>query len=130
VDRGDRALPVTLRVAIGLMWGQALALALLLAFLVVAIGQQDARRLVSPVLWPFEILAALVVVTLVTLGWQLRRLRGWARGPVLALELLFAPIAYYLVGLSVVGILIIVSAIACVALLIAPASRTALGIRP
>jgi hypothetical protein len=130
VDGEDRALPVTLRVAIGLIFGQALALALLLGFLVVAIGQQDPKRLVSPVLWPFEVLALLVVVALVTLGWQLRRLRGWARGPVVALELLFVPITYYLIGLSVVGILVMASAVTCVALLISPASRTALGIRP
>ena len=130
VEQGDHALPTTLRWAVALLFAQAVSLAGLLGFLIAVIGGQRLARLVDRRLLPFEILALVVAVVLVLLGWQLRQRRAWARGPVVALELLFVPIGYYLGGLTVGGILTIVSALVCVGLLIAPASRAALGIRP
>lgn len=120
---------MTLRGAVALMFAQAVSLALLAVFLIAALGRDDTGQVVLDALLPFEILAWVVVVVLVLLGWQLIRLRRWARGPALALELLFVPLAYYVIGLRVVGIVVMVSALACVGLLITRASRTALGIR-
>lgn len=120
---------MTLRVAVALMFAQAVSLALLAVFLIAALGRDDTGAVVLDALLPFEILAWVVVVVLILLGWQLIRLRRWARGPALALELLFVPLAYYVIGLRPVGIVVMVSALACVGLLIARASRTALGIR-
>jgi hypothetical protein len=120
---------MTLRVAVALMFAQAVSLALLAVFLVAALGRTDSGRLALRAILPFEVLASIVVIVLVLLGWQLVRRRRWARGPALALELLFVPVTYYLVGLRLPGIVVIASALACVGLLIAPASRAALGIR-
>jgi hypothetical protein len=120
---------MTLRVAVALMFAQAVSLALLAVFLVAALGRADTGRVVLDALLPFEVIAFVVVIVLGLLGWQLLRRRRWARGPALALEVLFVPLTYYLVGLRPVGILVIASALVCVGLLIARASRTALGIQ-
>jgi hypothetical protein len=129
VDRNQRGLPTTLRAAIVLLLVQAASLAVLVVFLVLALGRQDNGQLVLRELLPFVVLAVIVAVVLVGLAWLLRRLRAWARSPVVALELMFIPVSYYLVGISVVGVLITLSAMASVTLLVAPATRTALGIR-
>ena len=72
-----------------------------------------------------------LAVLLALLGWQLVRLRSWARGPAIVLELLLAPLGYYMVigGAAWLGIPAIVAGLACTGLLVAPASRQALGIR-
>jgi len=129
VDRNQGGLPATLRAAIILLVVQAASLAVLVVFLVFALGRQDNGQLVLRELLPFVVLAVIVAVVLAGLAWLLRRRRAWARSPVVALELMFIPVSYYLVGISVVGVLITLSAMASVTLLVAPATRTALGIR-
>lgn len=129
MDRNQGGLPATLRAAIILLVVQAASLAVLVVFLVFALGRQDNGQLVLRELLPFVVLAVIVAVVLAGLAWLLRRRRAWARSPVVALELMFIPVSYYLVGISVVGVLITLSAMASVTLLVAPATRTALGIR-
>ena len=70
----------------------------------------------------------------VLLGWlavTLARTRAWARGPSIALELLLVPIGYYMVagGSAWLGVPTIIAALATTGLLLAPATRAALGIR-
>jgi hypothetical protein len=123
--------PTTLRGAVALILVQAAALAALVGSIVVIVLREDPGKVVDRALLPFEILGLVLAVVLAALAWQLARRRAWARGPVVVLELLFLPIGYYLiqVGATWVGIPVIFVAAGCVALLIAPASRTALGIR-
>ncbi len=125
----QRALPATLRAAIVLLVVQAASLAVLVVFLVLALGRQDRGQVLLRELLPFVVLAVIVAVVLAGLAWLLGRRRAWARGPVVALELMFIPVSYYLLGIGLVGVLITLSAMAAVTLLVAPATRTALGIR-
>ncbi len=123
-------LSVTLRGAVALLLLQASGLAVLLAIVVYLTLRENPGLVLDRVLLPFEVLALVFAVVLAALAWQLTRRRAWARAPVVVLELLFLPIGYYLVqvGLAWVGIPVIFAAAGCVGLLIAPASRAALGI--
>jgi hypothetical protein len=77
------------------------------------------------------VVPALLAVVLGLLGVQLARCRAWARGPAVALELLLVPLGYYMVvgGAAWLGVPAIAAGLACTLLLLAPATRTALGIR-
>jgi hypothetical protein len=110
---------------------QSTALAVLLGSIVYVVLRADPGKVTDRALLPFELLAFVLAAVLAALAWQLARRRAWARAPVVVLELLFLPIGYYLIqiGFGWVGIPVIFVAASCVALLIAPASRTALGIR-
>jgi hypothetical protein len=121
----------TLRGAIALILLESTALAVLLGSIVYLVLREDPAKVTDRALLPFEILALVLAVVLAALAWQLNRRRAWARAPVVVLELLFLPIGYYLIqiGFGWVGIPVIFVAAGCIALLIAPASRTALGIR-
>jgi hypothetical protein len=124
-------LSVTLRGAVALVFLQVLGLVTLLAMVLYVTLWEDPGGVLAQVVLPLEILALALAVTLALLAWQLARRRAWARAPVVVLELLFLPIGYYFIqgGLAWVGIPVIFVAAGCVCLLIAPASRAALGIR-
>jgi hypothetical protein len=130
VDQREDGLPHTLRGAVALLFLHALSLTVLVGFLLLTMLRADPAMVLSRVILPFEILAVVLAAVLAALGWQLLRRRAWARGPVLALELLLVPFGYYLIqlGSTWLGLAVIGTAVGCVALLIAPASRTALGI--
>ena len=124
-----RALPTTLRIAVLLLFVEALgvaAVAVLFAYAGLTQKAASTGAAVSVVVFP-----AGLAVLLALLGWQLVRLRSWARGPAIVLELLLAPLGYYMVigGAAWLGIPAIVAGLACTGLLVAPASRQALGIR-
>jgi hypothetical protein len=124
-----RALPTTLRIAVLLLFVEALGLAAVAALFAYAGLTQKAASAgaaVSVVVFP-----AALAVLLVLFGWQLVRLRSWARGPAIVLELLLVPLGYYMVtgGAAWLGVPAIVAGLACTGLLVAPASRQALGIR-
>jgi hypothetical protein len=127
VDRADRPFPLTLRGAIALLVLQAASLVALLVL--VAVGASG--KVFDATILPFEILALVFAAMLVGLAWQLARRRAWARSPAVTLQLLFMPFAYYLihVGVAWAGIPVLVSALVCVVLVVAPSSRAALGIR-
>ena len=74
---------------------------------------------------------AAMAVLLGALGRQLVRRRSWARGPAIALQLLLLPLGYSMVtgGAAWLGVPAMVAGLACTGLLVAPASREALGIR-
>jgi hypothetical protein len=124
-----RALPTPLRLAIALLFVEALgigAVAVLFAYYGLTEKASSAGSAVSVVVFP-----AAVAALLGLLGVTLARTRAWARGPSIALELLLVPIGYYMIvgGTPWLGVPTIVVALACTGLLLAPATRAALGIR-
>ncbi len=124
-----RALPITLRIAVLLLFAEAAgmaAVAVLFAYDGLTRKAASTGGAVSVVVFP----AGLAVV-LALLGWQLIRLRSWARGPAVALELILLPLGYYMVigGAAWLGVPAMVAGLACTGLLVARASRQALGIR-
>jgi hypothetical protein len=131
VERAEDVLPNTLRGAVGLLVLQAAGLLVLVGLVGYVLSREDPAAPYSRAFLPFALLALAWAALLAVLGWQLARRRAWARSPALALELLFLPLGYYLIqgGAGVVGIPMIILALACAGLLIAPASRAALGIR-
>ena len=124
-----RALPTPLRLAIALLFVEALgigAVAVLFAYYGLTRKVASTGSAVSVVVFP-----AGLAVLLGLLGVTLARTRAWARGPSIALELLLVPLGYYMItgGTPWLGIPTIVVALACTGLLLAPATRDALGIR-
>jgi len=124
-----RALPTTLRIAVVLLFVEAAGVGTVAAlFAYDGLTQKAASTgaAVSVVVFPAALAALLAV-----LGWQLVRLRSWARGPAIVLELLLLPLGYYMVtgGAAWLGIPAMLAGLACTGLLVAPASRQALGIR-
>jgi len=131
VDRSEDALPNTLRAAIALLVVQAVLLVAFTALIGYSLYRENPGYVYSRAFLPFEIFAIVWALVLVALGTRLARRRAWARGPVVALELLFLPLGYFFFqrGAGLVGIPMVVLAVACVGLLIAAPSRAALGIR-
>ena len=78
------------------------------------------------------LLALIVIGVLIVAGLSraLSNLKTWARGPAIVLELLLLPIGYTMIsgGLAYVGIPVMLVGIVGAGLLLAPATRTALGL--
>jgi hypothetical protein len=120
--------PTVLRVAIWLMFLEALGVAVAAGYFAYESATQPAVSFgtaATVALWPAGTAAVLAV-----LGWLLARRRAWARGPAVVLELLFLPIGYYMVGggLAWLGVPVMILGLVCAGLLLAPSSRAALGI--
>jgi hypothetical protein len=125
----EGAIPGTLRAAVALLFIEAVgvgAVAGLFAYEGVTQHVTSTGTALAVVLFP-----AGIAVLLALLGWLLARRRAWARGPAIVLELLLLPIGYYLTtgGAAWLGVPAILLGLTCGGLLLAPASRTALGIR-
>ena len=78
-------------------------------------------------------LLALIVIGVLIVGGlsrALSNLKTWARGPAIVLELLLLPIGYTMIsgGLAYVGIPVMVCGLFGAGLLLAPATRAALGL--
>jgi hypothetical protein len=129
--KAAKALPApgTLRGAIGLLLAEATAVVLLVAYLV------DKDLTAENVVWRDALIvtgfAAIIAIVLGVLGWALTRRRAWARGPAVALELLVLPIGGYMIsgGLAWLGVPVLVLGLLGVGLLVAPATREALGMK-
>jgi hypothetical protein len=74
---------------------------------------------------------AAYAVAFAGLAWALARRKSWARGPVILLQLFLLAIGYYMIrgGLAPVGIAVLLLAVTCIGLLLAPTTREALGVR-
>ncbi len=125
----DGGIPATLRAAIALLFIEALgvgAVAGLFAYDGATQHVTSTGSALAVVLFP-----AGIALLLAVLGWLLARRRAWARGPAIVLELLLLPIGYYMItgGAALLGVPAILLGLACGGLLLAPASRSALGIR-
>jgi hypothetical protein len=122
-------MPVTLRVAVVLLLVEAVALA--------AVGVVDLYEVLfgDPARPDLALLAAVMVLAaaalLGVLARNLLRRKSWPRGPAFALQLLTLPVGYYMVtgGLAWVGVPLLIVVIATLAMLVAPATTKALGIR-
>jgi len=123
-----RALPTSLRLAVALLLLEAVGVALV----AVVFGYDGLTQRAPSAGGAISVVAvpALLAAVLGLLGVQLARCRGWARGPAVALELLLAPLGYYMVigGAPWLGVPAIAAALACTVLLLAPGTRAALGI--
>jgi uncharacterized membrane protein YoaK (UPF0700 family) len=75
--------------------------------------------------------AALIAVLLGVFALALIRRRAWARGPAVVLELMLLPIGWYMVsgGMAWLGVPVFLLGLLGAGLLVAPATREALGVR-
>jgi hypothetical protein len=120
--------PATLRWAMYAIAAEALAFAGLAVFLVyqdIATTTTDLRA--ALVVTGFALLYA---VTLGALARALWRRRGGARGLTIALQLMLAPVGYFLLttGLPWIGLPAALLALAVIGLLLTPATTRALGL--
>ena len=121
--------PATLRWAVVLLGIQTLGLVALVGILVFAdVRSTSTSTSGAAGLTAFVVLVAALFGLFV---WALSGRRAWARGPAIVLELLLLPVGYSLVtsGLAFLGIPVLVVGATTAALLLAPATRAALGAR-
>jgi hypothetical protein len=121
--------PKVLRWAIGLFTVDTLLVWLYLAFLLYsdASAEPTDRRAAALVTAYF----AAYALAFGGINLALARHKRWARGPAIVLQLMAAAIGYYMIagGLALAGVPLLLLALAGAGLLLAPASREALGVR-
>ncbi len=115
--------------AVGVVLAQTAALAVLtgvLAYLDLTRGGTTTRIAASVTGY-----AAVMTVLFAAVGAGLARGRRWARGPAVVLEMLQMPIGYSMMtdGGFALGLAVLVAGLAGTVLLLAPATRAALGLR-
>lgn len=127
-EPGRRVLPVTLKVAVGLLFAQGIALVVLGVWLaVVTLGGAHASLGAAITEAVFTVA---VGVLLGFLAYSMILGRRWARGPALVLELMLLAVGYFMIQAGVVwaGVLVIVLGLGVGVLLILPSTRESLGI--
>ncbi|MDG4793781.1 hypothetical protein [Micromonospora sp. WMMD1082] len=119
--------PVTLRWAVRLLRGQAVAVGLVAAWLIVADLTATATDLASALL--VTAFAAGVAVALWLLGGALVRRRAGARAPAIVLQLMLLPIGWFMIqgGLGWLGVPLIALGVGVTWLLVSPPTTRALG---
>jgi hypothetical protein len=127
-DTPTRTNAPTLRFAVGIMAFEALALGGLAIYVAWAALVKPATSKQGA-----SALLALVIIGVLIVGGLARalsNLKPWARGPAIVLELLMLPIGYTMIsgGLAYVGIPVMIVGLFGAGLLLAPATRTALGL--
>ncbi len=119
--------PDTLRWAVRLLRGEAVALALLAGWLVWADLTATTTDLVSALfVTGFAIAGA---VALWALGGALARRRAGARAPAIVLELMLLPVGWFMIsgGLGWLGVPLMALGVGVCALLVSPPTTRALG---
>ncbi|MGC5049830.1 hypothetical protein ACLQ2S_00010 [Micromonospora sp. DT48] len=119
--------PVTLRWAVRLLRGQAVAVGLVAAWLIFADLTATTTDLTSALLvTAFAIGAA---VALWALGGALLRRRAGARAPAIVLQLMLLPIGWFMIqgGLGWLGVPLIALGVGVTWLLVSPPTTRALG---
>ena len=120
--------PDTLRWAVRLLRGEAVALALLAAWLVWADLTAAKTDLVSALfVTGFAVAGA---VALWALGGALARRRSGARAPAIVLQLMLLPVGWYMVqgGMGWLGVPLMLLGVGVCALLVSPPTTRALGV--
>ncbi|MGE5826926.1 MAG: hypothetical protein ACM30G_00990 [Micromonosporaceae bacterium] len=117
----------SLRVAVWLLGTETVALAVLVGFLAYAdltATAQSARGALAS-----TVFAAALTAVLATLTAALHRRQRWARGPAIVLQLLLLPIGLTMVtgGAAWLGVPALICGVTGAVSLLAPATRTALG---
>lgn len=120
--------PPTLRIAVWMLAVQAGLIGVLAVYVGWQAATHKAASTGSGVATP--LITALCAVVFGILAYSLGGLRGWARGPAIVLEMLLIPIGYYMVtgDLGWVGWPTIAIGVVGAGLLLAPSTRTALGL--
>jgi uncharacterized membrane protein (DUF2068 family) len=119
----------TLRWAVVLLAVETLGVAVVSAFLVY---EDVTARATNPGnAWSITGFALAVAILMAVVCWALSRRRSWARGPAIVLEMMLLPIGYYMIrgGLAWIGVPVLLLGLFGAGLLLAPATREALGIR-
>jgi hypothetical protein len=121
--------PTTLRWAVRLMMVETAALAVVTVWLVYEIATTTATSVRGAVL--VTTYAGLMAALFGLLGWALNRRRAWARGPAIVLEMLLIPIGYYMTtgGVAWLGLPVIAFGLVGAGMLLAPSTRTTLGLK-
>ncbi len=116
--------PVTLRLAIWLLAGEAVVMLAVLVFLLYEDVTGAAQTADAVTLF-----AASLVAIFGGLAWALRSRKAWARGPAIVVQMLLIPTGYTMVagGLPVVGVPVILVGLVGAGTLLAPATRAAVG---
>jgi hypothetical protein len=118
--------PVTLRAAVWLLAGEAGGLGLLaIALLIDLQGRAQTHRGAAGVIGYVLVIGAVLGV----LSWALRGRHAWARGPAIVLHMLMLPFGIALAsgGQPLLGVLGLLVGLAGTVLLLAPATRIAVG---
>jgi hypothetical protein len=125
----DAETPATLRWAVRLLFVEAAALVVLTVFLVYL--DVTARMTAVQAALSITGYVALMAAALFAVAVALARRRRWARAPAIVLHLLQIPIGMTMVsgGLPLFGVPAVALGVTVAALLLAPATREALGIR-
>lgn len=120
---------VWLRLAIGLLWAEAAALAAVVAVLVYADLTAAAAHTRDALLVTGY--GVIMTAAFAGLGAALRARRAWARGPAIVLNMLLLPIGYTMLtgGLGGWGVPVMAAGLIGAGALLAPATRAALGLR-
>ncbi|MER7440664.1 hypothetical protein [Micromonospora avicenniae] len=121
-------IPVTLRWAVWLLRGEAVAVGLIALWLVWADLTTDTTvGLTSALL--VTAFAVAGAVALWALGGALHRRRAGARAPAIVLQLMLLPIGWYMIqgGMGWLGVPLMALGVGVSVLLVAPASNRALG---
>jgi hypothetical protein len=125
VTEAGTRVPTTLRWAIALLLAEAVAVVAVIGYAALAGNVVISRD--APVLG----FAAIMVAVLALLGWALARLHSWARTPATVMELMLLPLGWFMVrgGLAWLGVPLLAIGLVGAGLLIAPATRAALGVK-
>lgn len=129
-DPAAQALPATLAWAVRLLYAEAVAVGLITVYLVYKDVTGDATNLRVAVF--VTLFAILIAAALGGLAYALSRCRPWARGPVVALQLIQVPIGYYLAtgGTPWFGVPVSLAGLVVAGLLVTPSATRALGVGP
>ncbi|MFK3983168.1 hypothetical protein ACI2K4_22670 [Micromonospora sp. NPDC050397] len=125
----DSALvPGTLRGAVWLLRGEAIALALLAAYLIYADLTATASDLVNALFVTAFTVGGAVALWL--LGGALGRRRAGARAPAIVLQLMLLPVGYYMIqgGLAWLGIPLMALGVLVIGLMVCAPTTRALGV--
>jgi len=129
VEEPRPAAPVSLRIAVAVLWVQAAGTGALAAFL----GYEAAttRSTSGTSATALIVFMAGLAGLLALLGLLLSQRRRPARGPAIVLEMLLVPVGFSMIrgGATVPGIVVVVLGVLGAGALLAPATRAALGIR-
>ncbi|MEU4642216.1 hypothetical protein ACIBTZ_07505 [Micromonospora sp. NPDC049460] len=120
-------IPVTLRWAVRLLWGEAVAVGLVAAWLVWADLTATTTDLTSALLvTAFAVGAA---AALWALGGALARRRAGARAPAIVLQLMLLPVGWFMVqgGVAWLGVPLMALGLGVTALLVSTPTTRALG---
>jgi hypothetical protein len=119
--------PLTLRIAVWLLASEAAALGLLAALLLyrdLAGGAQTPQGAIGVIGYVTVIAAALGV-----LSWQLRARRAWARGAAVVAHMFMLPLGIAITtgGQTLIGVPVLLAGVGGCVVLLAPATRIAIG---